>query len=159
MIRENPRKSAVGGALVGVAPRQRRHAVGDGNRHLYDRRVAEVMLLPAVADEQEVLAVVRVVVQRHHDIDLRIVGLRTLRREQLPLAPRAVQVGGGGVLVVVGVPAGQLRAEPVVQAVLLDDGRRFQAVWVVGGTLAGDVLDDGEVVVGCLLYTSDAADD
>ena len=45
VICENPRKSAVGGALVGVAPRQRRHAVGDGNRHLYDRRVAEVMLL------------------------------------------------------------------------------------------------------------------
>ena len=47
---------------------------------------------------------------------LGLIGMRSLRREWPEIAPRAVQVGGCDDHVVAAVPAGQLRAEPVVDS-------------------------------------------
>lgn len=92
---------------------------GDGEREPHVRAAHEVGADPAVAHVHEGVA------DGEDEGGLRGVGVGAAVGEFLPAGPWAGEGGSGAVVVVVGVPAAELRGEHEVDAVLLDDGGGF----------------------------------
>ena len=95
---------------------ERRGGPGDGERQPHIRAPHQVIADPSVAHVHEVVA------YRQHKRGLACVGVGAAVGELFPCGPRPGQRGRGGVIVVVGVPARQLRGEHEVDTVFLDDG-------------------------------------
>ena len=90
--------------------------------------------------------------------------LQPLRQRDRPLTAPAADEVVGGTQVEVGEPGGPAGAEPGAQGPPADGGERgAEGGGVEGGGVEGGGVEGGGVegggVEGCLLYTSDAADE